>query len=138
MSDIATLASDMAHCAAEFLADLSPEQRQKAQFTFGNEQERRSWYYTPTPRAGLYLREMTPIQEQRVRRLLALGLSEQGYNHTLTVIGLEYAVDYHSNFPDRTYGDLYGTRVRDPQNYCVAVFGEPGDEHGWSWRIGGC
>jgi hypothetical protein len=66
-----------------------------------------------------------------------MGLSEQGYNHTLTVIGLEYAVDYHASFPDRTYGDLQGTRVRDPQNYCFAIFGEPGDEHGWSWRIGG-
>jgi hypothetical protein len=27
--------------------------------------------------------------------------------------------------------------VRDPLNYCVAVFGEPGDPNGWSWRIGG-
>ena len=34
-------------------------------------------------------------------------------------------------------GDLPNTRVRDPANYFVAVFGTPGDEIGWSWRIGG-
>ena len=27
--------------------------------------------------------------------------------------------------------------MRDPANYFVAVFGTPGDESGWSWRIGG-
>ena len=33
------------------------------------------------------------------------------------------------------YGDLPDTRLSD--NYFVAVFGTPGDESGWSWRIGG-
>jgi hypothetical protein len=80
---------------------------------------------------------MTPIQQQTVRRLLATGLSQAGYNYAATIIGLEYLVDHTQRFPDRTYGDLPGTRVRDPLNYCVAVFGRPGDPDGWSWRIGG-
>ena len=68
---------------------------------------------------------------------MATGLSEPGYNHASIVMGEEYIVDHHSHFPDRTYGDLPGTRVRDPGNYCVAIYGTPGDENGWGWRIGG-
>jgi hypothetical protein len=79
---------------------------------------------------------MSPAQHQDVMRMLAASLSEPGYNYSSTVIGLERLVDYDSNFPERPYGDLEGTRVRDPGNYCVAVFGQPGDSE-WSWRIGG-
>jgi hypothetical protein len=137
MNDIATLSADMARTASGFLESLSAEQRAKVMLPFSNEKERHTWYYTPTPRVGLALREMTPPQEQWLRRLLALGLSEGGYNHIATVMGLEYLVDYGSGFPDRTWGDQEDTRVRDPQNYTVTVFGTPGDEAGWSWRVGG-
>ncbi|MPZ48420.1 MAG: DUF3500 domain-containing protein [Dehalococcoidia bacterium] len=137
MSDIASLSGRMAEAVTGLLNDLTPEQRRQVRLSFDDEKERRSWYYTPTPRAGLPLLGMSPKQQQSVRRLLATALSEPGYNHVATVIGLEYVVDYWANFPDRTYGDLPGTRVRDPQNYCVAIFGEPGDANGWSWRIGG-
>ena len=137
MSDITTLSGQMAEAVSDLINDLTPEQRRKLRISFDDETERRTWYYTPTPRTGLPLLEMSPKQQQRVRRLLALGLSEGGYNHLAAVVGFEYVVDYWANFPDRTYGDLPGTRVRDPQNYCVAVFGEPGDPGGWSWRIGG-
>ena len=137
MSDLSEIADRMVHAATEFMAELEPEQRHKATQSFEDEKERRSWFYTPTPRPGLYMREMAPKQQQNVMKLLAAGLSEEGYNHTCAVMGLERLVDYTSNFPDRPYGEIPGTRVRDPGNYCVAVFGEPGDEAGWSWRIGG-
>jgi len=137
MSDLAATATAMTKAAADFLAGLIPDQRSKATLSFADERERRRWFYTPTPRPGLPLQEMTPVQTQGVRRLLASGLSRAGYNYAATIIGLEYLVDYTQGFPDRTYGDLPGTRVRDPLNYCVAVFGTPGDPTGWSWRIGG-
>jgi hypothetical protein len=137
MGDIKTVADNMAEAASGFLAALTPEQQTQVTLPFLDETKRRTWYYTPTPRAGLALREMTPIQEQWVRRLLGLGLSEGGFNHMATVMGLEYLVDHHSDFPDRTWGEQPGTRVRDPQNYTVALFGTPGDGAGWSWRIGG-
>lgn len=137
MSDIETVIDAMTREAADFLDSLSAEQQQKAKLAFENDEERHRWYYTPTPRAGLPLLEMAPKQQQRVMRMLAAGLSEPGYNHAAIVMGLERLVDYTSNFPNRTYGDLPNTIVRDPGNYCVAVFGNPGDEGGWSWRIGG-
>jgi hypothetical protein len=137
MSDITTVASEMAQRAGELLDDLDEDQRAKATLSFSDEEERRRWFYTPTQRPGVMLRELNPIQQQRVRRLLATGLSQPGYNHTSAVIGLEYLVDYWSGFPDRPWGDTPNSRVRDPGNYTVAVFGTPGDEAGWGWRIGG-
>jgi Protein of unknown function (DUF3500) len=137
VSDIGAVIENMTLAARDFLASLTPEQRKKAVLPFGDEATRRLWYYTPTPRPGLPLGEMSPIQQQAVRKLMATGLTDPGYNYAATVMALEYIVDQWSTFPERTYGDLPGTRVRDPGNYCVAVFGSPGDEDGWSWRIGG-
>lgn len=137
MSNIITLVADMTKGASGLLDTLTAEQRQKATLSFSDEEERRRWFYTPTPRAGLPLVEMSPRQQQKVMRLLATGLSEAGYNYASTVMGLENVVDYFQGFPERTYGDLPGTRLRDPGNYFVAIFGTPGTESGWSWRIGG-
>jgi hypothetical protein len=79
---------------------------------------------------------MRPEQSQAVFRMLAVGLSERGYNHTSLVIGLEHILDHRYGFPARPYGGTPGTRVRDPANYRIAVFGSPADRI-WSWRIGG-
>jgi Protein of unknown function (DUF3500) len=136
MNNVDTLISQLTEATSRYLEGLTSEQAAKATLPFANEEERRRWYYTPTPRPGVYLREMSPTQHQDVMRMLAASLSEVGYNYSSAVIGLERLVDYSSNFPERPYGDLEGTRVRDPGNYCVAVFGTPGDAE-WSWRIGG-
>jgi hypothetical protein len=137
MSDIASTIQDMASAASGLLASLNDGQREQATHSFADETARRTWFYTPTPRAGLPIRAMEPEQHQWVRRLLASGLSEAGYNYAAIIMGFEYVVDYHSHFPDRTWGDQPGTRVRDPGNYAVVVFGTPGDESGWGWTIGG-
>lgn len=136
MSDLASVIKDMTSAAKSYLDGLSSEGREQTTQPF-DDVERRKWYYTPTPRAGLPLLNMTPRQQQSVLALMATGLSEPGYNHAAIVMGEEFIVDHHSHFPDRTYGDLPGTRVRDPGNYCVAIYGTPGDENGWGWRIGG-
>ena len=136
MNDVEALVGRISEATGKYLAGLTTDQATKAALPFTDEEERRRWYYTPTPRRGLYLREMSPRQHQDVMRMLAASLSEVGYNYSSAVIGLERLVDYTSAFPERSYGDLEGTRVRDPGNYCVAVFGTPGDDE-WSWRIGG-
>lgn len=135
--DTGSTSEQMTAAAQGFLESLDDRQRDAVSLAFDDETARRTWFYTPTPRAGLPIRAMNPIQHQWVRRLLASGLSEPGYNYAALVMGLEYLVDYHSSFPDRTWGDEPGTRVRDPGNYTVAVFGTPGQSSGWSWRIGG-
>ncbi|HEX5369994.1 MAG TPA: DUF3500 domain-containing protein [Dehalococcoidia bacterium] len=136
MNDIGSVVTQISGATERYLEDLSQDQISRAVLQFGDEEERRRWFYTPTPRPGLYLRELSPKQHQNLMRMLAASLSEVGYNYASTVIGLERLVDYDSGFPERTYGDVEGTRVRDPDNYCVAVFGSPSDDE-WSWRIGG-
>src|SRR5436305_14504565 len=108
MSDLATLVSEMSGAAASVLDGLSLEQRAKINLPFEDEATRRLWYYTPTPRPGLYLGEMNAVQQQAVRRLMGTGLSTPGYNFAATVMGLEYMVDQWSGFPSRTYGDIPG------------------------------
>jgi hypothetical protein len=136
-NDIAGVTEEMTRAAAGFLNSLKDAQHEKATLPFEDDETRRRWYYTPTPRHGLPIRGTTAEQFQWVRRLMAASLSEAGYNYAAIVMALEWAVDYHSDFPDRTFGDLPNTRVRDPGNYSVAVFGTPGDTSGWGWTIGG-
>jgi hypothetical protein len=137
MNAMPDLIGSMAEAASDFLEALTAEQRSKVSLQFGDEEERRRWFYTPTPRVGLRLGDATPRQQQKVMRLLSTGLSEAGYNYASLVMGLENLVDRFQGFRDRTYGDLPNTRTRDPANYFIAVFGTPGDENGWSWRLGG-
>jgi len=136
-ADLATLSEEMAGAAAGFLESLQDTQREKAALPFEDEEKRRRWYYTPTPRHGLPIGEMTAEQYQWLRRLMASGLSEGGYNHAAVILSMEWTVDLHGGFRDRTYGDLPNTRTRDPGNYSAAIFGVPGDTSGWGWTIGG-
>jgi hypothetical protein len=137
VSEAETVIVNLSKTTSGFLDSLDDAKREKAVVAFEDEETRRTWYYTPRPRAGLPMGEMSPAQNQWVRRMLAASLSEAGYNHAALIIGLEYAVDYFQEFVDRTYGDLPGTRNRDQGNYRVAVFGRPGSDGPWGWTLGG-
>jgi hypothetical protein len=126
----------MAEAAKNFLAELRPDQREKALLPIDDQAERETWYYTPTPRRGVPIFELEAMQRQKLRKLIASGLSEDGYNAVAVTMGVEAIVDSWTGFPDRNYGDLPNTRLRDPQNYFAAIYGEPGVE-GWGWRVGG-
>lgn len=132
MSDPATTAAAMAIAANELLAELSPDERAAACWSF-DDPERRRWYYTPTDHGGLPLAEMTSHQHQLVWRLLATGLSEAGYVTASTIIGHENVLDYVEQFNVTWERE----RGRDPTLYWIAIFGEPADSGAWSWRFGG-
>src|SRR5436190_11070973 len=114
MMTTSTVASHMAEEALQLLATLRPDQREKILLPIDDQAERETWYYTPTPRKGVPLYEMEALQRQKVRRLLRAGLSESGYNAVVAIMGTEAIVDQWMNFPDRNYGDLPDTRLRDP------------------------
>ena len=137
MTTMPDLIQSMIDAASILIDSLDKEQASKACFSFEDEDERHTWFYTPTAREGLRLGEMTPNQQQHVMRLISLGLSEAGYNYASVLMGSERMVDRFQNFPDRTYGNLPNTRVRDPGNYSLGIFGAPGSPDGWSWRLGG-
>src|ERR1700676_769667 len=78
----------MTGAANAFLASLSPEQRARVTFDF-QDQERMNWFYTPVPRKGLALREMSPGQRQLAMALLSAGLSQRGFMKTTTIMSLD-------------------------------------------------
>ncbi|MGI9599253.1 MAG: DUF3500 domain-containing protein [Acidimicrobiales bacterium] len=130
MSDVAT---PMVDAAAEMLARLSTDQRDRATWPFPSDEERRRWYYTPTDHGGLSLADMDSTQHRLVHKLLVTGLSEPGYVTAAVILGQDNILDRLEGFTV----DFGRARGRDPMLYWIAVFGRPGLEGAWSWRFGG-
>ncbi len=61
--DGSPVAQEMATEAEHFLGELQPEQRERAAFSFEDE-ERFNWHYIPRRRAGVPFRDMTPAQRK--------------------------------------------------------------------------
>ncbi len=120
----------MATAANRFLAGLTPEQKQKAQFALDSA-ERTHWHFIPNEmfaRHGLTLKEMTPAQREAAHTLLKSGLSQHGYLTATTIIALENvlrALESGGQFP------------RDPEQYWVSLFGAPTASGSWGWRFEG-
>jgi hypothetical protein len=126
-------AESMQDAAAAWLDSLDTEQRSIAQLPWPSEHERVRWFYTPTDHGGLPLASMDAGQQRLALRVLATGLSAEGYATATTVMGLENVLDRLEHWSVRWGRD----RGRDPQLYWLRVFGDPGATSGWSWRFGG-
>ncbi|MEM9468360.1 MAG: DUF3500 domain-containing protein [Actinomycetota bacterium] len=127
--DVATRAAD---AARSLLDSLDREQRVQATWDF-DDAERGRWFYTPTDHGGLGLDEMDGHQQRLTHQLVATGLSTAGYVTMSTIMGLENVLDHVEGWV-QVFGRLRG---RDPQQYRIAVFGDPGPFGRWGWRFGG-
>lgn len=125
------LARTMTEMTIELLESLSERQRSAASFDF-DDAERRVWFYTPTDHGGLGLGAMSPTQHRHVWKLVAIGLSEPGYNTAAVIAGMENILDRVEGFQV----DWGFERGRDPLRYQIAIFGTPGSRR-WGWRFGG-
>ncbi len=133
--------SSMAAAATKFLADLSPEQRQKASFAFESD-ERLHWHFIPTetfPRKGLTIKEMNESQRKLAHDLLKAGLSQRGYLTATSIMdlenvlgALEAAQRAAAPQPPRN-----APLVRDPERYFFSIFGTPSAKDTWGWRVEG-
>ncbi|WP_335695397.1 DUF3500 domain-containing protein [Spirosoma montaniterrae] len=123
------LQQEMAGAASQFLGMLSVGQRQQATFAF-DDAERFVWYFVPHERKGLPLKQMTPFQQLAALRLLKTGLSQRGYTKATGIMDLENVLRVIENRPPN---DTY----RDPENYYVAIFGDPASSQPWGWRFEG-
>ncbi len=119
--------STMARTANAFLSSLTPDQRAKATFPFQDD-ERLNWHFIPRPRKGLPLKEMTPPQKHLAQALLSAGLSQSGYIKATTIMSLEDVL--------RILEKDSGER-RNPDGYFFSIFGEPGDQGTWGYRVEG-
>lgn len=123
-------ASAMTAAARDFLASLDASQRAEAMFPFAGD-ERFVWHYTPVPRNGLSLNAMQPDQRTAALDLVATGLSPRGWRQAQQIMALETILDEW----ERMQGLPLRWR-RDPEEYHLSVFGQPGDDR-WAWRVCG-
>jgi hypothetical protein len=119
---------EMAWAAKNFLSALTPEQRGKATFTFTDE-ERFDWHFIPKARKGLPFKEMNSAQQKLAHALLCSGLSQRGYAKATTIMSLDEVLRVL---------EAGGTGpTRDPDLYYFTVFGTPGPQDTWGWRVEG-
>ena len=116
--------------ATQFLSSLTPEQREKANLKFDDE-NRFDWHYVPRPgqRKGLPLKDMTPAQRQAAQKLLASALSAKGIRQTGQIMN-DLELVLRGDGPNPAMN-------RDPEMYYFTVFGTPGDKKAWGWRVEG-
>jgi hypothetical protein len=117
----------MVQAAQHFLDSLSPEQKERAQYKFEDE-ERFDWHFIPKTRKGLAIREMMPQQREMATALLAAGLSQTGLIKAENIMSLDQVL----LLMEQGAGPW-----RDPQNYYVTVFGDPKQEGTWGYRFEG-
>lgn len=87
---------------------------------------RSDWHYTPRRRDGVAWKAMSPAQRDATTALLRTALNEGGLDKVRALMALEITLRQLEAFG----------LSRDPENYAVAVYGEPG-AGGWGWRIEG-
>ncbi len=124
------LVQRMGEAAANFVAALASDQRSRAVIAFENEDERRTWHYTPTARRGLPFTEMDRNQQRLAQRLIALGLSRAGYVTMSTIMGLETTLDAIEEWSAELWW-------RDSRLYYLTIFGTPDNHDPWGWRFEG-
>ena len=123
---IARARDPVAQAALELLESLDAGGRRAVTHAFDGS-DRRDWHYTPRSRPGRALRDMTDGQRERVFVLLQTVLSDRGAAKVRQVIQLEGIL-----------GEITGNlRYRDPENYAIAIFGDPAGNAPWGWRFEG-
>ena len=118
--------ASMTTAATNFLASLTPEQRQQAAYAFDSA-ERLRWHFVPQfERNGLQIKAMTEPQRKLAHELLKTGLSTRGYDTYTKIMQLENILRDVEKGSGPT---------RDPEGYRFAVFGTPSAKGTWGWRV---
>jgi len=116
----------MAQAALAFLESIGPGRRDDAVYPFDGA-ERADWHYVPRSRAGVALKDLKQEQRDLVFALLRTALSDQGMRKVEGVIQLEGIL-----------GEITrNSWFRDPENYSLAIFGDPSAPNPWGWRFEG-
>ena len=123
---VPTAAHQMVAAAQAFLDVLDAESREKATRPFEHE-ERFNWHFVPRAREGLPFDEMNEDQRRAAHALMRSALSSAGYLKATGVMRLEQILGMLENRPER----------RNPERYFFLVFGTPGQDSPWAWRLEG-
>jgi Protein of unknown function (DUF3500) len=128
----------MIEVATTWINTLSARQRRSGVYSpptsdTDSDRDRITWFYTPTDHGGLPMGQQSPAQQQLAMKLLATGLTLEGYVAAATIIGLENVLDRIEDFQVQWGRE----RGRDAGLYFVRVFGLPGRDRIWGWRFAG-
>ena len=117
--------SGMAEAAAKFAASLDAAQRERAAFAV-DAAVRKDWHYVPRDRPGLPMGALAEAQRKALHALLESALSDEGVQKVDGVILLESVLR-----------EIEGSAMRDPAHYTISLFGDPGTNEPWGWRLEG-
>ncbi len=123
-------AKQMSAAAKTFLGTLTDELKDKATFAF-DDKERTNWHFIPKDRPGVSLKEMNLEQRKAAHTLLRSPLSAKGYLKATSVMSLELVLH------NIEYGTSAEKHARDEERYWFTVYGKPGGENPWGWRVEG-
>ena len=113
-----------------WLETLDRGQQTTAVFPFETP-ERFAWDYRPGLRQGLALGDMDDRQRVAAMSVVGAAMSDRGAGEVRDIIALEPILGELERRAGRG-----GTR-HNPDFYWFAVFGDPGGDAPWSWRLGG-
>ena len=115
--------------AMDFVNALNDIQKKKTVFPF-EELSRYEWHYLPAvsaSRNGIAIKDLDSNQKLKFYTLLKAYLSNDGYSRTKTIMSFEYLLkELEPNNSSRI-----------PENYFVAVYGDPGKDSTWGWKFSG-
>lgn len=115
--------------AVAFINSLTATQRQKAVFAF-DEMNRYEWHYLPAATAkrnGVGVYELDSLSKQYLYALMHSYLSDEGFTKTKNIMDFEYLLKELQ--PEN--------KGRIPENYFVAIYGNPDKDQTWGWKFGG-
>ena len=116
-----TVGTSMTDLASALLRTRAARNSAHRWFGQWDDDDRTTWYYTPTDHGGLPLGAQRPAQQQLSMRLVAAGLSREAYNTVAAVMGIENILDRVEDWQR----DWRRERGRDPGLYWLRIFGEP-------------
>jgi hypothetical protein len=116
------------------LDSLTPDLHAKALVADIADPRRADWDFIPKPdRTGVPLFMLDRHQRTLAHTLLKSGLSIRGYSQVLAVMATENILRELEAI-ERGFGVLAG-EFRNPEGYWFTVFGRPGFEDTWGWRV---
>ncbi|UDY23442.1 DUF3500 domain-containing protein [Nocardioides sp. Kera G14] len=116
------------------LDSLAPDLRGQMHIPAMDDPRRLDWDFIPKPdRTGVALNKLDHHQRILAHALIKSGLSMRGYSQVLSVMATENLLR-EMEVIERGFGVIAG-EFRDPENYWITIFGRPGFEDTWGWRI---
>ena len=121
---------DYVNAANKFISYLSKEQKSKALFPFESEERFHFHFYPKDDRKGLMLNDMNDAQKSAAINLIHACLANRSVIKVAQIMSLERILKSQEK---RASSDHY----RDAGKYFVSIFGIPGDNTIWGWRLEG-